>query len=226
MLEPILALVAPLVSLLAPAIQFVVGVLSVMIQIVVEVITWLVKLATGSEEAQAQVVAAWNNVLSFFGTIGAAIGGFFSGAVTWLVEAGQNIIQGLIDGITGAVDGLFGFINDIGANIADTFASVLGIHSPSRVFAAFGKNVIAGLENGLSSSNSLNAIMGGLSAQVTDSFNVPIGSLITATDAPRSGTVAPGQQINVNVTQNYPTTRDPIKMMKADAESVLAGIWN
>lgn len=31
--------------------------------------------------------------------------------------------------------------------------------------------------------------------------------------------------VNVNVVQNYPTTRDPIKTMKQDAEAVLAGIW-
>jgi TP901 family phage tail tape measure protein len=34
-----------------------------------------------------------------------------------------------------------------------------------------------------------------------------------------------GQQIHVNVTQNYPTTRDPIKKLKQDAQAVLAGIW-
>lgn len=39
------------------------------------------------------------------------------------------------------------------------------------------------------------------------------------------GSAGSGQQVNVNVVQNYPTTRDPIKTMKADAESVVAGIW-
>lgn len=39
------------------------------------------------------------------------------------------------------------------------------------------------------------------------------------------GSSGAGQTVNVNVTQNYPTTRDPIKKLKQDAESVLAGIW-
>ena len=34
-----------------------------------------------------------------------------------------------------------------------------------------------------------------------------------------------GPNINLNVTQMYPTTRDPIKTLKQDAESLLAGIW-
>jgi len=35
----------------------------------------------------------------------------------------------------------------------------------------------------------------------------------------------PSTGVNVTVTQYYPTTRDPIKTMKQDAEAVLAGIW-
>lgn len=35
----------------------------------------------------------------------------------------------------------------------------------------------------------------------------------------------PQQVINATVVQNYPTTQDPIKTLKQDAESVIAGIW-
>lgn len=35
-----------------------------------------------------------------------------------------------------------------------------------------------------------------------------------------------GAGMNVTVVQNYPTTRDPIKQLKQDAESVVAGIWS
>jgi len=35
----------------------------------------------------------------------------------------------------------------------------------------------------------------------------------------------PRQVINATVVQNYPTTRDPIKTLKQDAEAVIAGIW-
>lgn len=38
-------------------------------------------------------------------------------------------------------------------------------------------------------------------------------------------TSSSGANVNVTVVQNYPTTQDPIKKLKADAESVVAGIW-
>jgi len=224
-LEPILALVAPLISLLAPAIQFVASVLSAIIQTVVQVITWLVQLVTGSETAAAQVRAVWEGILSFFAGIPAAIGGFFSEAGRWLVETGQNIINGLLNGLQSAIGAVWNFITDVGQNIADTFANVLGIHSPSRVFAALGRNVVQGLEQGLAASNSINSIMSNLGNQVAGSFHVQVGSLNAAPNSVNPGSVEPGQQINVNVVQNYPTTRDPIKTLKQDAEAVVSGIW-
>jgi TP901 family phage tail tape measure protein len=37
---------------------------------------------------------------------------------------------------------------------------------------------------------------------------------------------AAGSQVNINVVQNYPTTVDPMKKLKQDAESLVAGLWN
>jgi len=43
--------------------------------------------------------------------------------------------------------------------------------------------------------------------------------------APMVAAAGGGAQVNVNVVQNYPTTQDPIRKLKEDAESVIAGIW-
>ena len=40
-----------------------------------------------------------------------------------------------------------------------------------------------------------------------------------------TGSSGPRQVINATVVQNYPTTRDPIKTLKQEAEAVIAGIW-
>ena len=45
------------------------------------------------------------------------------------------------------------------------------------------------------------------------------------TPSGREGAAGPRQVINATVVQNYPTTRDPIKTLKQDAESIIAGIW-
>jgi len=96
------------------------------------------------------VTGAWNGILDFLGGIPNAILGFFAGAGQWLFKIGQDLINGLWRGIQNIWDGLVGFIQDIGQNIADTFAGVLGIHSPSTVFRAFGINIGEGLIEGLS----------------------------------------------------------------------------
>ena len=174
LLIPILGLIAPLMELLGPAIQFVASVLAAIIGVVVEVITAFVGLITGSEETQRKVQGIWQAVTDFFGGIPEAIAGFFAGAGTLLVQVGKDIIAGLQRGIENAIQGVFNFLEDAAQNIANTFASVLGIASPSKVFKGYGKNIVQGLQLGLKASNSLDSIMGNLSGQITGGFNAPL----------------------------------------------------
>ncbi len=66
-----------------------------------------------------------------------------------MMQAGVDIIMGLVSGIGSMV----GMVNDAVGNVANTvmgkFKGMLGIHSPSRVFATFGDNTMQGLAGGL-----------------------------------------------------------------------------
>lgn len=64
-------------------------------------------------------------------------------------EFGGNLIQGLIDGLTARIDLLKDSVTSIGSSISGWFKDVLGIRSPSRVFAEHGLDVMAGLQQGL-----------------------------------------------------------------------------
>jgi hypothetical protein len=64
-------------------------------------------------------------------------------------EFGMNLIQGLISGITKAPGALKDAIVGLGGTVVGTFKSVLGIRSPSRVFAALGGDTVAGLSVGI-----------------------------------------------------------------------------
>lgn len=78
------------------------------------------------------------------------ITGFFSSAGSWLMDAGANIIQGLIGGITGAVGGAIDAVKNAVGGIIDGAKSLLGIHSPSTVFRdEIGKMVGEGLAIGI-----------------------------------------------------------------------------
>ncbi|MCQ4319710.1 phage tail tape measure protein, partial [Stutzerimonas stutzeri] len=64
-------------------------------------------------------------------------------------EFGSNMIQGLISGVTGMFPKLTSAISGAADSVVSTFKSLLGIHSPSRVFAGLGGDTMAGLEQGL-----------------------------------------------------------------------------
>lgn len=107
------------------------------------------------------VSAAWNGItsaassgvssmMSFITSIPSRIMGVFSGAGSWLISAGQNIIQGLINGITNAIGGAISAVKDAVSNVIDAAKNILGIHSPSKVFdREIGRMIPAGLGRGV-----------------------------------------------------------------------------
>ena len=118
------------------------------------------------------IVAGWNNVVTWFVNFPGVIRGALAGAATWLVEAGKNIIDGLLNGLTSAAKGIGSFFSNIGTTAINAFKSVLGIHSPSKVFAEFGRNIIQGLHKGLmSEKTTVTDAMKKVSDWITNAFN-------------------------------------------------------
>ena len=92
-----------------------------------------------------------SSMMNFITSIPSRIMGVFSGAGSWLLSAGQNIIQGLINGITNAIGGAISAVKDAVGGIIDGAKSLLGIHSPSKVFdREIGRMIPAGLGRGVS----------------------------------------------------------------------------
>lgn len=91
-----------------------------------------------------------SSMMNFITSIPGKIMGVFSGAGSWLLSAGKNIIQGLIKGITNAIGGAISAVKDAVGGIIDGAKSLLGIHSPSRVFdREIGRMIPAGLGRGV-----------------------------------------------------------------------------
>jgi tape measure domain-containing protein len=82
--------------------------------------------------------ALWDGLQKWFGKLG-------SDALSW----GTNMMQGFLDGITGMFsriwDSVVGFVN----KVTDKVKSVLGIHSPSKVFEDIGMNLGKGMAIGI-----------------------------------------------------------------------------
>ena len=62
---------------------------------------------------------------------------------------GENIVTGLLNGITGMWDTLVSTVKGKVNGMVSTVKNVLGIHSPSKVFTEIGENVTQGLVNGI-----------------------------------------------------------------------------
>lgn len=101
----------------------------------------LVKLADG-------ILSAIPDLASVLLQVVAAILSGFSSAVSGVFEIGKNIVMGLWDGIKSMGSWIAEKIGDFFGGIVDGAKDLLGIHSPSRVFADIGKNMALGLGDG------------------------------------------------------------------------------
>lgn len=94
--------------------------------------------------------SVWNGLLDFLRGIPDTILGFFSGVGTWLYDVGRDLIDGLFKGINSLASNIGKFFLDILPDwIVAPFKAALGIHSPSTVFADYGKNTVQGYLNGI-----------------------------------------------------------------------------
>lgn len=66
-----------------------------------------------------------------------------------LWNAGKAIVQGLWEGIKSMIDWLWGKVKGFIGGLVDGVTSMLGIHSPSRVFADIGRDTMRGMAVGI-----------------------------------------------------------------------------
>jgi hypothetical protein len=95
-------------------------------------------------------------------------------------QIGNDIVQGLIDGITAAATAIWDAITGIANDIIKGFKTVLGIQSPSTVMIDIGKDIVRGLIEGIASlvgmvgraiTDRFRSILSWLGDRVTDFYN-------------------------------------------------------
>jgi hypothetical protein len=67
----------------------------------------------------------------------------------WATETGANLMLGLVEGIKGAVGAVVEAVSNAVGSAIDAAKEVLGIHSPSKVFAEIGTNTSEGFVQGV-----------------------------------------------------------------------------
>ena len=72
----------------------------------------------------------------------------FSAGIPDIIDIGKNIVSGIWEGIQSMASWIEDKVSDFIGGIVDNVKGVLGIHSPSRVFAGIGENMALGLGEG------------------------------------------------------------------------------
>lgn len=142
----------------------------------------------------------FQNVISFFRNLPSRIISAIGNAGNMLLNVGRNIIQGLINGITGMVGNAISAVTNALGGIVNSALNFLGIHSPSRVFAEIGDYSMQGLASGFKegSEAAADTLDGILDDMSSNSVTVGVkGSL--------SGQTEKAQEFVFNVTINTDT---------------------
>lgn len=70
-----------------------------------------------------------------------------------LFDIGKNLIQGLIDGVNNMIETAKNAVANVGNAVINKVKNVLGINSPSTVFAEIGGYIVQGLANGINAAS-------------------------------------------------------------------------
>lgn len=101
----------------------------------------IIALASGLIKAIPNLVSKIPEIIS------AIIDGFVS-SIPDIVSVGKQIVEGLWNGIKSMASWITNKVKSFFSGIVDSVKGVLGIHSPSRIFAGIGENMALGLSDG------------------------------------------------------------------------------
>lgn len=131
----------------------------------------------GFSQGISRIGDAFGNLAEGFSTGLARIGGFFQQA--W--QVGADLIGGIVQGVGDAVGDLVSAIGSIPRRLIEAFTVPLGIASPSTVFMAFGRDIIMGLIQGITSVLTLPvSLLVGLAGRMSRAFMGVVGPAFDA----------------------------------------------
>lgn len=158
---------------------------------------------------------------------------FTVGIPSEMLKLGINIVQGLIDGIESLAESAIDAVKDIGGNIIEGFKGLLGIHSPSTVFAEMGANTVQGYINGAEGeSGNLSSSMSRIASNTTGSFtgiDTQFGAIGSNVVSSLNAGIVAGQeplieQLRTLITTMISTFEDTPEAFTAVGQSIVQGI--
>lgn len=144
--------------------------------------------------------------------------GVWDGTMDEWGHIGENIVQGLLNGITGMWDSLVSSVKGKVSGMVDTVKGVLGIHSPSKVFSEIGLQTCAGLAQGLTLGNSkVKEAAKTVVASVTETATQINGAVTSVTETVTEQMANGTQQQKQTVTE---TSRQMVNGVLSDVKTI------
>lgn len=166
---------------------------------------------SGIGNISAQIIN-WSPLGLFYQSFASVMSWFGVQLPSSFTQFGANIIQGLWNGLKSKIESVKTWFAQQAASLKQTFAGVMGIHSPSRVFRRFGGWMMEGLQIGLdkgasrpiaSVANTAGRLKSGF-AEHMGQMAARVSSARTAFADARSSQSTGGMTINYNPTINVP----------------------
>lgn len=191
-------------------------------------ITWIVLAIVAAIAVLAGIAYLiyknWAPISAWFAGVWTAIQNGTHTALQWFrslpaafMEIGRNLISGMINGVTERLGALKSTITSAASSAANWFREKLGIHSPSRVFMAFGQHTMNGLALGIERArNRPLEALGTVGAGMAGALALGAGG--SALAAPAGGPGAPST--SAGDTYNISVQAAPGQDAKAIAEAV------
>lgn len=123
------------------------------------------------DEARKRVEKAFDNVESFFKGVISKIVGVFNGVKSKFATIGKNIVGGIKSGITEAWGALKATVGKLTDGLVKGVKGILGIKSPSKVFAEIGGYMAEGLGVGWENE------FGGIKSKIESGLNFGTASI-------------------------------------------------
>ena len=170
-------LIEALPSLIMTIVSFILSSIPQIIQLGVQLV---ISLAVGLIQAIPQLVAQLPQiVLAILQGIGSA--------ASAVVDIGRNIMTGLWSGIASMLGWLQSRVNNMVNGIVRSMKGVLGIRSPSRVFAGIGENMGLGIGEGFTSA--MKDVEKEMARAIPTDFDLDMNSVVSGVEAGSSGAV-------------------------------------
>ncbi|SIC87840.1 phage tail protein [Mycobacteroides abscessus] len=124
------------------------------------------------------IVSGGSQIMAEVGSWPGKIQSFFADAGSWLIAAGQQIVQGLINGIGSMIGSAVAKAKELAGAVKNAVTGFLGIHSPSRVMNELGQYTGQGFADGLESQKEqITNVAADIAKSVKDQFGIDLPAL-------------------------------------------------